>query len=266
MKLKFSGAKGRGLTRRFFESALLISALLLAPIFAHAETLTVAVAANMKFAFGDLAAAFTKESGIAIRPIYGASGKIVAQVREGAPYDVFLAADTEFPAKLVESGQAVAQPKIYAHGKLVLWMRDDKSAPDLLAALRDARIKKIAIADPKLAPYGVESLKALDKLGLKTALAPKLVYAEDVAQVVQFVDSGNADAGLTAKSLVAAPENAGRGKWMDVPATVYTPIAQSAVILKHGQSEHGAAARKFYDFLYSAKARAILEKFGYGVP
>jgi molybdate transport system substrate-binding protein len=252
---------------RLFKTITLTLALLSIQSLACAETLTVAVAANVKFAFDDLAARFKQETGIAIQPIYSSSGKITAQVKEGAPYDVFLSADMEFPAKLYQSGQAVTAPKVYAYGKVVLWTLNDKL--DLgkgLSVLSDSGVKKIAVANPKVAPYGEEALKALDKLGLKAAIGPKLVYAENIAQVVQFVDSGNVDAGLTAKSLVTAPENAGRGKWIDVPADAYTPIAQGVVILRHGQAEHGEAARKFYGFLYSAKARAILEKFHYSVP
>jgi molybdate transport system substrate-binding protein len=244
-----------------------IPALLLASSMVRAETLTIAVAANVKFAFDDLAAAFRKESDIDIQPVYGSSGKITAQVKEGAPYDLFLSADMEFPTKLYQSGQAVTAPKVYAYGKIVLWTLNARL--DLskgLSVLGSSDVRKIAVANPKVAPYGEEALKAVDKLGLKAAIEPKLVYAENIAQVVQFVDSGNVDAGFTAKSLVTAPENAGRGKWIDVPMESYTPIAQGAVILRHGQAEHGEAARKFYDFLYSAKARAILEKFHYGLP
>lgn len=244
-----------------------LAAMLLVQSPAQAETLTVAVAANVKFAFDDLAAAFTKETGIAIQPVVGSSGKITAQVKQGAPYDVFLSADMEFPARLYQSGQAVTAPKAYAYGKVVLWTLNDKL--DLgkgLGVLGGGDVRKVAVANPKVAPYGEEALKALDKLGLKAAVEPKLVYAENIAQVVQFVDSGNVDAGFTAKSLVTAPENAGRGRWVDVPADAYSPIAQGAVILRHGQAEHGEAARKFYGFLYSAKARTILEKFHYSLP
>jgi molybdate transport system substrate-binding protein len=250
-----------------FWQYLALPALLLASSVVHAETLTVAVAANVKFAFDDLAAAFTKESGIDIQPVFGSSGKITAQVQQGAPYDVFLSADMEFPEKLYQSGQATAAPGVYAYGKIVLWTLNDKL--DLgkgLKVVGGNDVKKVAVANPRVAPYGEEALKALEKLGLKAAVAPKLVYAENIAQVVQFVDSGNVDAGLTAKSLVTAPENAGRGKWIDVPADAYTPIAQGAVILRHGEAGHAEAVRKFYDFLFSAKARAILEKFHYRLP
>lgn len=258
--------QNEGKPMKFFIT-ITLAALLLANTLAHAETLTVAVAANVKFAFDDLAAAFKKESHIDIQPVYGSSGKITAQVREGAPYDVFLSADMEFPTKLYQSGQAVTAPKVYAYGKIVLWTLNTKL--DLskgLGVLGSSDVKKVAVANPRVAPYGEEALKALDKLGLKTAIEPRLVYAENIAQVVQFVDSGNVDAGLTAKSLITAPENASRGKWVDVPPEAYSPIAQGAVILRHGQTEHDEASRKFYGFLFSPTARAILEKFHYGLP
>lgn len=244
-----------------------LAALLLVQSLAHAETLTVAVAANVKFAFDDLAAAFTQDTGIKVESVFGSSGKITAQVKEGAPYDVFLSADMDYPTKLYLTGQAVTTPKVYAYGKVVLWTLNDKL--DLskgLTVLTGADVKRVAVANPKLAPYGEEAIKALDKLGLRAAIEPKLVYAENIAQVVQFVDSGNVDAGFTAKSLVTAPENANRGKWIDVPPDAYDPIAQGAVILRYGQANHGEAARKFYGFLYSGKARAILEKFHYKLP
>ncbi|CAG0951095.1 Molybdate-binding protein ModA [Methylophilaceae bacterium] len=247
---------------------ILFSLLLLAQqTVSAAESLTVAVAANVKFAFDDLAAAFTADTGIEVKPVYSSSGKIVSQVREGAPYDVFLSADMEYPQKLYKDGQAVTVPRVYAYGKLVLWtLKDGLDLSKGLAVLADAEVRKIAVANPRVAPYGAEALKAVDRLGIRPAIEAKLVYAENIAQVVQYVDSGNVEAGFTAKSLVTAPEQAGRGKWIDVPPEAYDPIAQGAVILRYGQVNHGDAARKFYGFLYSPKARAVLEKFHYGLP
>lgn len=248
--------------------AILLSLLLLnQQVAIAAESLTVAVAANVKFAFDDLAAAFMQDTGIEIKPVFSSSGKIVSQVKEGAPYDVFLSADMDYPDKLYKDGQAVTVPRIYAYGRLVLWTKSDSlNLGKGLAALTAAEVRKVAVANPKVAPYGAEALKAMDKLGLKAALEPKLVFAENIAQVVQYVDSGNVDAGFTAKSLVTAPETAGRGKWVDVPQDSYNPIAQGAVILRYGQANHGDAARKFYGFLYSARARDILARFHYGLP
>ena len=241
--------------------------LALASIAHAAETLTVAVAANVKYAFDDLALAFTQETGIEVKPIFSSSGKIVSQVKEGAPYDVFLSADMDFPQKLYQGGQAVTMPKVYAYGKLVIWARNEKL--DLkkgLSALATPEVKKVAIANPKVAPYGEEAVKAMEKIGVRADIEPKLIYAENIAQVMQYVESGNVDAGITAKSLVTAPEVAGKGQWVDIPENIYSPIAQGAVILRYGQANHGDAARKFYGFLYSAKARTILEKFYYGLP
>lgn len=232
-----------------------------------AEALTVAVAANVKFAFDDLAAAFTADTGIEVKSVFNSSGKIVSQVKEGAPYDVFLSADMDYPQKLYKDGQAVTVPKAYAYGKLVIWKLSDKlDISKGLASLTGAEFKKVAIANPKVAPYGAEALKAMDKLGVKAAIEPKLVYAENIAQVMQYVESGNVDAGITAKSLVTAPEVAGKGQWVDIAADSYAPIAQGAVVLRYGQVNHGEAVRKFYGFLYSQKARTILEKFHYGLP
>lgn len=231
------------------------------------ESVTVAVAANVKFAFDDLAVAFTRESGISVVPVYGSSGKIVAQIKEGAPYDVFLSADMAYPEKLFKDGQAVTAPKVYAFGKLVLWtMREDLDLGRGLQVLADVSVKKVAVANPKAAPYGGEAIRVIDKARLRSVVEPKLIYAENIAQVAQYVDSGNVDVGLTAKSLVTAPETAGRGRWVEIPQADYEPIAQGAVILRFGQANHGEAARKFYGFLYSPKARAILEKFHYGLP
>jgi molybdate transport system substrate-binding protein len=246
---------------------LVVFLLLMQQLAIGAESLTVAVAANVKFAFDDLAAVFTQDTGIEVKPVFNSSGKIVSQVKEGAPYDLFLSADMEFPQKLFKDGQAVTVPKVYGYGKLVLWtLRDNIDMGKGLSVLTGHEVKKVAVANPKVAPYGAEALKAIDKLGLKAAVEPKLVYAENIAQVMQYVDSGNVDVGLTAKSLVTAPENAGRGKWVDVPADSYDPIAQGAVILRYGQANHGDASRKFYGFLYSPKARAILEKYHYVLP
>lgn len=248
-------------------SRLLLIMLLMSVLPVRAESLTVAVAANVKFAFDDLAETFTKETGIEIKAVFNSSGKIVAQVKEGAPYDVFLSADMEYPEKLFKEGHATGAPKTYAYGKLVLWtMRDDLEVSKGLPILTGTSITRVAIANPRLSPYGTESLNVLDKLGLMPAVEPKLVYAENVSQVVQYVDSRNVDVGFTAKSLITAPEMVGHGKWIDVPQVSYEPIAQGAVVLRHGQAMHSDAASRFYRFLYSSAARSILEKFGYALP
>ncbi|MDP2783872.1 MAG: molybdate ABC transporter substrate-binding protein [Sulfurimicrobium sp.] len=247
--------------------ALLLSLLLLGiagP--ACAESLTVAVAANVKYAFDDLQDAFRKESGIDIKPIFSSSGKITAQVKSGAPYDVFLSADMEYPKALHREGFAAAAPKIYGYGSLVVWTMNDYDLRNWPALMGSAGVNKIAIPNPKLAPYGREALKALRYLKVYEAVEAKLVYGESVGQTNQYIHSRAADIGFTAKSVVVSPEMKGQGKWVDVPRDAYEPIAQGVVILKHGRETNAAAAAKFYDFLASAKARAIFQQYGYLLP
>lgn len=244
---------------------LLLLCLLALPLHAAATTLTVAVAANVRYAFDDLATAFSAASGVKIEGIYSSSGKLVAQIRSGAPFDAFLSADVEFPEALHKAGLTASAPRIYAYGSLVLWTRGDFDLGQGMQLLADKSVRKIAIANPKVAPYGREALKALDHYGLRALVEPKLVYGESIAQVSQYVDTRSADIGITAKSIVLAPETAGRGKWLEVPAQSYEPIAQGVVVLPKANG-NAAAARQFVDFLFSPAGRAILLKYGYRLP
>ncbi len=243
-------------------AATLLCALSL-PVFA--DTLTVAVAANVQYAFDDLQAEFKKESGHEIRPVYNSSGKFTAQIMNGAPFDVFLSADMEYPEKLHKEGFAAA-PKVYAYGALVLWTLKNIDLGNWQAALAGATVDKIAVANPKTAPYGRETMRALAYLKLDDALKGKLVFGESIAQTNQYIHSKAADAGFTAKSVVLSPEMKGQGKWIDVPKAAYQPIAQGVVMLKHGQQINPKVAQQFHDFVLSAKARAIFERYGYLLP
>lgn len=233
---------------------------------AQAQPLTVAIAANLKYVFDDLAAEFKKETGIETHSVLNASGKIATQVRNGAPFDVFMSADMEFPEGLYKDGYAVTPPKPYVYGILVLWTQKDVDLSKGVAGLADSSVGMVAIANPKVAPFGRQSLKALDYYKVKAAVEPKLVYGESITQVSQYVDTKAADVGFSAKSIVIAPETAGKGRWVEVPAESYEPIAQGIVILKHGVEANGEAARKFYGFVQSAKAREIFAKHGYKLP
>jgi len=231
---------------------------------AAAETITAAVAANVQYAFADLAAVFEKETDHAVKPVYNSSGKLTAQILHGAPFDVFLSADMDFPEKLHREGFAVAAPQPYAYGALVLWTLNDLDLSDWRALLASDRVQRIAVANPKLAPYGREAINALSRLGLNETLIPKLVFGESISQVNQYIHSRSTDAGFTAKSVVLAPQMQGQGKWIDVPADAYQPIAQGFVVLKHGQASPAALA--FRDFLGSPSARAIFTRYGYLLP
>ncbi len=240
--------------------------LLLTNAASGAEPLTVAVAANVKGAFEETAMEFRMETGIEVQGVFGASGKIVAQVKSGAPYDVFLSADSEYPEALYKEGLAAAAPRVYVFGVLVLWTRKDIDLGKGMAAVNDPAVAKVAIANPKLAPYGRAATQALEKAGLAKAVEPKLVYGESIGQTLQFADAGAADIAFAAKSLVIAPEMAGKGKWVEVQRGSYEPIAQAVVVLKHGAESQPDAARKFVDFLFTPKARAIFKKYGYLLP
>jgi molybdate transport system substrate-binding protein len=246
--------------------SVLLSTLLITAVPAFADTLTVAVAANVQYAFADLQAAFKKETGHDIKPVYNSSGKFAAQIMNGAPFDVFLSADMEYPEKLYEQRFTAAAPKIYAYGALVLWTMNDLDLKNWQSTLAGPSVRKIAIANPKTAPYGRETIKALAHFRLDETLKPKLVYGESIAQTNQYIYSKAADAGFTAKSVVLSPEMKEQGKWVELPKGSYQPIAQGAVILKHGQSANPKAAQQFFDFLYSPQARTILERYGYLLP
>lgn len=240
--------------------------LLLSGALANAAPLTVAVAANVKYAFDELAAEFKKDSGLEVLGVFGSTGKITAQVKGGAPFDVLVAADTKYPEALYKDGFAVSKPRVYAYGVLVLWTTKDLDLSKGLPLLADAQVQKIAIANPQVAPYGKAAMQALGYAKLDKVVKPKLVYGESITQTTQFVDSGAADIGFIAKSVVQAPGKAGKGKWVEAPKGSYEPIAQAVVVLKHGEETQSEGARRFVDFLFTPKARAIFEKYGYVLP
>ena len=233
---------------------------------AQAEPLTVAVAANVKFVFDELRAEFKKSTGIEAVGVFASSGKINAQIKSGAPYDIFMSADMEFPQALYRDGLAVTPPRVYAQGVLVLWTLQPLDMTQGMGVLKNPAVKKVAMANPKLAPYGLEAMRALDYFKLRAAVEPKLIYGESIAQVNQYIDTQSVEIGFTAKSVVLAPQMQGRGKWIEVPRESYQPIAQGIVMLKHGADTNALAARRFMEFIASAKARSILEKFGYILP
>lgn len=231
-----------------------------------AATLTVAVAANVQYVFDDLKAEFKNETGHDLKPVYASSGKLTAQIMNGAPFDVFLSADMEYPEKLHQARFTTAAPRIYAYGTLVLWTLKDLDLQHWQRALAAPGIGKIAVANPKTAPYGRETMKVLARYKLADALKGKLVFGESVSQTNQYIHSKAADAGFTAKSVVVSPQLKDQGKWIELPQDAYQPIAQGVVVLKHGQQTHPQVAQQFHDFVLSPKSRAILERNGYLLP
>lgn len=227
----------------------------------RAQHLRIAVAANAQFVAKALAVEFKRETGIEAQLVVGASGKFTTQIEQGAPFDVFLSADLKYPQELYSKYLTTAPAKEYAYGKLVLWSLKEVNISKGLHALNSTAINKVAIANPQLAPYGEAALQALTRLKLLAQVQPKIVYGESIAQVNQYLLTGATDAALTAKSVVLDPAMAGKGKWVEVPANLYKPIAQGVVLLKTAASN--TQAKQFYNFIFSNQARQIFKRYGY---
>ena len=228
----------------------------------YATSLKIAVAANVRFAFDEIALAYEKISGIKIIPIVSSSGKLTAQIEHGAPFDIFLSANMKYPNYLYKKHLAVNEPKIYAYGGLVIWSMNKKI--DNLK-LTDKNIKKIAIPNPKNAPYGIQAIKYLKKKNLKDLLYDKIVWGESISQTNQYIYSQSADIGITAKSVVLSPKMKNKGTWLEIDKQDYNPIKQGIVILKHGYKINNQESKKFYSFIFSPTSIQILKKYGYMV-
>jgi molybdate transport system substrate-binding protein len=243
---------------------LALACLLALPALCQASPVKVAVAANVQYAFADLAAAFQKDTGVAVEASYASTGKFASQIMNGAPFELFLSADNETPQKLAAAGLTLGAPQTSAHGALVLWSTDGsfdaKNWQTWLASQRG----KVAIANPQTAPYGAEALRVLAYYKLDSALRARLVTGDNIGQAAQFVDSGAAQAGFVAKALVLSPQLAGKGRWVDIPAASHQPIVQDMALLKPAAANPDA--QKLFAYLKSPAARAILQRYGYHLP
>lgn len=244
---------------------LLLASLAFASAMA-AQTITVAAAANLKYALDDIAKEFSKESGIDVKIITGASGKLTQQIMSGAPYDAFLSADVEYPAKLSQGGFTTTPSQVYAYGSLVLWSDTGADLSRGVAVVADSSVKRIAVANPKTAPYGIEAMNAMRYYKVESAAASKIITAESISQVGAYVTTKAVDVGFMAKSIVLSPEMKNVGKWVEVDPKAYNTIDQAMVGLKNGSPENQIAAKKFIRFMSSAKAQAILKANGYVLP
>lgn len=234
------------------------------------ETLSVAAAANLIYALDALHAEFKRIApDIALTSTTGASGNLFAQIKHGAPFDVFLSADTDYPQRAVADGLAdAATLRTFARGRLVLWTtRPNLDLTDLTAALKNPALRKLALAQPKTAPYGRAAQAVLEKLNLWSAAQSKLVFGESISQTAQFVETGNADAGFVALSLVHSPRLANKGRWQEIPPELYatvTPLDHAVVLTTRGAKNR--AAKRYLDFLATEPAKKILRDFGYATP
>jgi molybdate transport system substrate-binding protein len=243
--------------------ALTVLALAGAALAAQADEVSVAVAANFAGPLARIAEGFAAASGHTLKVSAGATGKFYTQIVAGAPFEVLIAADDETPKKLIAEGHAVAGSNFtYAIGQLVLWSAQPGYVDDQGAVLAAGKFNKLAVANPKLAPYGAAGLEVIKARGLTEAIAPKLVTAESIAQAYQFIATGNAELGFVALSQVAVPGKPVVGSYWRVPTQLYGEIRQDAVLLKTG--EKSAAAKALLDYLKSAPAKAVIQSYGYG--
>jgi len=241
-------------------SIIILLFALFIPLKANSQELRVAVAANAQFVTQALKKVFEEETGIKTTLIISSSGKLTAQIKQGAPFDVFLSADMKYPETLYKDGLTANKPEVYAYGKLVIWTLGKTDVSKGLDVLQSPGISKIAIANPQTAPYGVAAVEAVKKAGLYANVKPELVYGESISQVNQYLLSGAAEIALTAKSVVLSPAMKNRGKWVEVDNNLYEPIAQGVVVTKTAQKTE---AQKFYRFLFSKKAQNIFKEYGY---
>ena len=241
---------------------LLLLVLLLSPGLALADGLRVAVASNFRHPMEAMKDAFERANGHSLVLIFGSTGKHYAQIRNGAPFDAFFAADAERPERLEREGLAVPGTRFtYAVGRIVLWSADPGLVDAEGEVLASGAFRHLAIANPDLAPYGAAARDLLRKIGLWQRLQPRLVRGENIGQTFQFVVSGNAELGFVARSQLESPQNAFEGsRWMP-PASAYPPIEQQAVLLRDSP-----AGRALLDFMRGDAAAAILRAYGYDSP
>lgn len=228
----------------------------------------VAAASDLRFALPEIAESFRRETGESVRLAFGSSGNFARQIRQGAPFEVYLSADEAYVLALASDGLTRDEGTVYAVGRLAIVvppgspLAQDRSLDGLARALGDAQISRFAIANPEHAPYGRRAREALERRGLWEALQPVLVLGENVAQAAQFAASGSADGGIVALSLALAPSVAARADYGLIPEKWHSPLRQRMVLLKNA----GRSAERFYDYLRSARARELLGRHGFAAP
>ena len=228
------------------------------------QVLLIAASANTQFAIKKIIQKFTKTTGIRCELIVGSSGKHTAQILQGAPYHIFLSADQKYPKLINNNGLTSEPPVTYGYGQLVLWTTN-KKIEATIENITSTTVKRIAIPDPDLAPYGEAAMDVLNYYQIYERVKPKLVFAESVSQVNHFVLTGAVGLGFTSLSTVIAKNTKDKGRWLQVPSISYKPIAQDAVLITKNNTEI-EASKKFMEFIISDEAGKILKNFGYLLP
>ena len=240
------------------------------PLAVHAqeEPPVIAAAADLKFAVEEIAAAFTAETGKQVKLAFGSTGNFATQIRKGAPFQMFMAADEKFIAQLHAGGLTRDEGTLYAEGRIVLIvphgsaLKPDENLDNLEALIEAGKLTRFAIANPEHAPYGLRAEEALKHRGLWDKVQPRLVLGENVSQAAQFALSGNAEGGIIAYSLALAPEVKAQGEFALIPHDWHEPLLQRMALLKNA----GPVAAEFYAYIQSPKAREIMEKYGFVLP
>ena len=245
---------------------LVFACMIVAGHFAHAgEKITIAAAADLKFALDEIVVLFSKAHPAGqIETIYGSSGKFQAQIRQGAPFDLYFSADIAYPRALKEEGLAASEVQPYAVGRIVLWSLSRDASKMMLADFAGPAIRKIAIANPQHAPYGKRAEEALKAAGVWKEAEPKLVYGENVAQAAQFVQSGNAQAGIIALSLALSPKLAKQGGYALIPDNLHRPLEQGFIVTRRAAAN--PLAQAFARFMAGQEARAVMTRYGFVLP
>jgi molybdate transport system substrate-binding protein len=235
--------------------------------FALAEEITIAAASDLNFAFREIATEYENTTGNHVRLTLGSSGNFFAQIQNGAPFDLYFSADISYPKKLEEAGLAVSGSLYpYAIGRIVLWTGHE-SRIDVtkgVEALREPTIRKIAIANPKHAPYGRAAVAAMEYFKVYDQVKDRLILGENISQAAQFIESGACDVGIIALSLAVAPAMKSKGTYWEVPADAHLPLEQGAVILKSSKNQE--AARQFLEFIKGPNGQEIMKRYGFIVP
>lgn len=228
----------------------------------------VAAASDLRAALDEVAAQFARDTGDAVRIVYGSSGNFRRQIAEGAPFEMFMSADEALVFALAKEGRTLDDGVLYATGRIALVVPDgsalklDARLGDVAAAVADGRVRRFAIANPEHAPYGRAAQEALTAAGAWDAIVPRLVYGENAAQAAQFALSGSAQGGIVALSLALAPGVLGSARYVAIPGSMHRPLKQRMVLTKLA----GAPARAFYGYLQQPAARAVLERYGFALP
>ncbi|MBU1235542.1 MAG: molybdate ABC transporter substrate-binding protein [Gammaproteobacteria bacterium] len=250
---------------KFPKSLVAIALLALSSISSAADKITIAAAADLKFAMEEIVTVFKQANPAAeVETIYGSSGKFHTQIQQGAPFDLYFSADIKYPQMLAKEGFAASEVKPYAFGRIVLWSASRDASKMTIADLADPAIAKIAIANPKHAPYGKRAEEALHSAGIWEKVEPRLVMGENIAQTAQYVQTGNADIGIIALALALNKELASKGNYALIPDNLHQPLEQGFIVTK--LAADNVLAKKFAAYMGSPDARRVMVRYGFILP